>query len=99
MYYYGGEQNAYEPNGVVYTMKSRKTTTTERVEIAKRMIDKEMNYKTTAEYHQVLKWVQKICLNGEEALACKKRGVRTIHEINHKYSVKLSLYNTRLNMD
>ena len=53
--YYGGEQNTYEPNGVVYTMKSRKTTTTERVEISIRMIDKEMNYKTTVQYHQVLK--------------------------------------------
>ena len=98
MSYYGGEQNTYEPKGEVYTMKSLKTTTTERVEIAKRMIDKEMNYMTTAEYHQVLKWVQKICLNGEEALVCKDRGVRTIHEINHKNSVKLSLYNIRLNM-
>ena len=47
MSYYGGEQNTYEPNGVVYTMKSRKTTTTERVEISIQMIDKEMNYKTT----------------------------------------------------
>lgn len=86
VYYNGGEQLAYEPKGKVYTMKSRKTTTTERIEIAKRVIDKEMNYKTAAEYyqvpyHQVFNWVKKYLTEGEEALAFKKRGRVAIQEI------------------
>lgn len=86
VYYNGGEQIAYEPKGEVYTMKSRKTTLTERIEIVKRVIENEMDYKTAAEYyqvpyHQVFNWVKKVRLNGEESLKFKKRGRRALQEI------------------
>lgn len=86
VYYNGGEQIAYDPKGEVYTMKSRKTTLTERIEIVKWVIDHPMDYKGAAEqfdvpYHQVFNWVKKYLSEGEEAFAFKKRGRRAIHEI------------------
>jgi transposase len=79
VYYNGGEQKAYDPKGEVYTMKSRKTTLTERIEIVKWVIDHPMDYKGAAEqfdvpYHLVFNWVKKYLSEGEEALQFKKRG-------------------------
>lgn len=39
VHYNGGEQKAYDPKGEVYTMKSRKTTLTERIEIVRWVLD------------------------------------------------------------
>lgn len=79
VYYNSGEQKVYDPKGEVYTMKSRMTTLTERIEIVKWVIDHPMDYKGAAEqfdvpYHQVFNWVKKYLSEGEEALAFNKRG-------------------------
>ncbi len=86
VYYNGGEQKVYDPKGEVYTMKSRKTTVSERIEIVKWIIENEMNYKLAAEhyqvpYHQVFNWVKKYLSEGEEALEFKKRGRRAVQKI------------------
>jgi transposase-like protein len=61
------------------TMKSRKTTFEERLEIANWVLSNQMNYKEAAErygvtYALVYKWTKSYLDGGEEALEYKKRG-------------------------
>ncbi len=79
MYNEGIEINDYDPRGEVYTMKSRKTTFEERLEIVKWVISNDMNYKeaaskNTIRYALIYQWVQKYLKDGSEGLKHKKRG-------------------------
>ncbi len=81
MYYNGIEIKGYDPKGEVYTMKSRKTTFEERLEIVRWVIANDMNYKEAADqygikYALVYHWVQKYMQDGGEALNYKKRGAK-----------------------
>lgn len=63
----------------VCTMKSKKTTYEERLEIVKWIISNQMNYKEAANhygvtYALVYKWTRAYLKDGEEALKYKKRG-------------------------
>lgn len=85
-YYNGIELNNYDPKGEVYTMKSRKTTFEERLEIVKWIISNDMNYKEAASkfainYANVYKWTKAYLKDGVKALKYKKRGPK------HKSSV------------
>jgi transposase-like protein len=69
----------YDPKGEVYTMKSRKTTMEERLEIVLWVISNNMNYKEAAykyavKYAVIYQWVLKYLKEGKEALSYKKRG-------------------------
>ncbi len=79
MYYNGIEIKDYDPKGDIYTMKSRKTTFEERIEIVKWVIDNDMNYKVAADnnaikYALIYQWVQKYLKGGAEGLKHKTRG-------------------------
>lgn len=85
-YYNGIEIKNYKPRGDIYTMKSRKTTHKERVEIVEWVINNNMNYKEAAslngiKYALVYQWVQKYISNGPDALRLKKRGPNKKHSI------------------
>ncbi len=63
----------YTPRPEVYTMKARKTTYEERVEIVKACLENGLNYKETAalykvKYAQVYGWVQKYKKHGAPGL-------------------------------
>ena len=63
----------YNPKGDVYMKKGRKTTLDERLEIVKYCIEKDNDYKGTAElydvsYAQVYQWVKQYHQYGEEGL-------------------------------
>ena len=69
----------YKPMSEVYTMKSRKVSYEERIEIVNYCIANNYNYKCTADkyklpYSQVYTWVQKVKENGYESLVPKKKG-------------------------
>lgn len=86
-YYNGIENKDYDPKGEVYTMKSRKTTFEERLEIVKWVIANDMNYKEAADKHTikyalVYQWVKKYLKDGDKALEYKKRGPRTKSKID-----------------
>lgn len=86
-YYNGIEIKDYDPKGNVYTMKTRKTTFEERLEIVKCVIANDMNYKNTAEqygikYALVYQWVRKYMKDGADALKQKKRGPKLQSEID-----------------
>jgi len=76
----GIELKDYDPKGEVYTMKSRKTTYEERLEIVKWVIINNFNYKEAAEkygvkYASIYNWVQKYLVD-DTSLEYKKRGPR-----------------------
>lgn len=77
--YNGIELKVYDPKGDIYTMKSRKTTFEERLEIVKWVIANDMNYKEAANkfvnsYANIYKWTKTYISVGSEALIDKKRG-------------------------
>jgi len=77
--YNGIELKDYDPKGDVYTMKSRKTTFEERLDIVKWVIANDMNYKDAANkfvnsYANIYKWTKAYIAIGSEALIDKKRG-------------------------
>lgn len=79
MYYNGIEIRDYDPKGEIYTMKSRKTTFEQRIEIVKWVIDNNMNCKAAADnngikYALIYQWVQKYLKSGAEGLKHKTRG-------------------------
>tara|TARA_Y100000588_G_C14139938_1_gene875590 strand:+ start:398 stop:1102 length:705 start_codon:yes stop_codon:yes gene_type:complete len=83
----GVEIRDYEPKGAIYTMKSAKTTFEERLEIVRWVIDNDMNYKEAAhkngiKYSLVYQWVQKYMQKGPEALKYKKRGPKSVNELD-----------------
>jgi len=86
-WYNGIEIKDYDPKGDVYTMKSRKTTFEERLEIVKWVIENDMSYKNAADkysitYALVYKWTRAYIDKGAEALEYRKRGPRTKSEID-----------------
>ncbi|MEL7646968.1 MAG: transposase [Sedimentibacter sp.] len=86
-WYNGIENKDYDPKGDVYTMKSRKTTFEERVEIVKYVIENDMSYKNAADkysitYALVYKWTRAYIDKGLEALKYEKRGPKKKSEIN-----------------
>lgn len=83
----GIEIKSYDPKGDVYTMKARKTTYEERLEIVKWVISNDMNYKEAANqygvnYAIVYKWTRSYLEDGEESLQYKKRGPKGKNSIN-----------------
>ena len=69
----------YKPMSEVYTMKSRKVSYEERIEIVKYCIANNYDYKGTAykhnvPYSRVYTWVNKVKENGYESLEPKKKG-------------------------
>lgn len=86
-HYNGIENKNYDPKGEVYTMKSRRTTFEERLEIVKWVIAHDMNYKEAADkyaikYALIYQWVKKYLKDGDEALKHKKRGPRSKAKID-----------------
>lgn len=80
-YYNGMEQTDYYPRREDCTMESRQTTFEERLEIAKWVIDNDMNYneavkKYQVKYQAIYSWVRKYRESGAEALKYQKRGPR-----------------------
>lgn len=87
MYNNGIEIKDYDPKGDIYTMKSRKTTFEERLEIVKWVIANDMNYKEAAnkygiKYALVYKWTKDYTRNGISALEYKKRGPKPKSSVN-----------------
>ena len=83
----GIELKDYDPKGEVYTMKSRKTTYEERLEIVKWVIANNLNYKDAAEkygikYASIYQWVQKYLADDEASLEYRKRGPKGSSKIN-----------------
>lgn len=69
----GEEIKDYNPKSEVYSMKSRKTTIEERIEIVKYALDNNNDYKGAADkflvpYANVYKWVKMYNEQGEEGL-------------------------------
>ena len=69
----GIEITDYNPKGDVYTMKSRKTSFEERLEIVKYVLDNNNDYKGAADkygvpYANVYNWVKKYLEHGETGL-------------------------------
>jgi len=88
-WYNGIELKDYDPKGDVYTMKSRKTTFEERLEIVKWVIDNNMSYKDAADkygitYALVYKWTKAYIEKGPEALKYQKRGPKPKSEIDER---------------
>lgn len=86
-WYNGIEIEDYYPKGEVYTMKSRKTSFDERLEIVKWVIENNMNYKDAADkysitYALVYKWTKAYIDKGPEALKYEKRGPKKKSEID-----------------
>lgn len=98
-WYNGIEIVDYDPKGDVYTMKSRKTTFEERLEIVKWVIENDMSYKDAADkysitYALVYRWTRAYIDKGPEALRYQKRGPKPkpeIDEINLTEVEKLKL--------
>lgn len=86
-WYNGIEIKDYDPKGDVYTMKSRKTTFEERLEIVKWVIENNMSYKDAADkfsitYALVYKWTRAYIDKGPEALKYQNRGPKPKSEID-----------------
>lgn len=69
----GEESRSYSKKSEVYTMKSRKTTQAEKIEIVKDCLTNGLSYKETAEkyqvsYHNVYSWAQKYKKHGPDGL-------------------------------
>jgi transposase len=83
----GMEIKSYYPKGDVCTMKDRKTTYEERLEIVKGIISNDFNYKEAASryglnYALVYKWTRSYLKDGEESLQYKKRGPKGANSSN-----------------
>lgn len=81
LYNSGKEIKDYNPKGEVYTMKARRTTFEERLEIVKFVLDNNRNYKLAAEkyllpYSLIYNWTNKYLKYGEDSLKYQKKGPR-----------------------
>ena len=70
----GIEMTDYDPKGDVYTMKSRKTSFEERLEIVNYVLDNNFDYKGAADkygvpYANVYNWTKKYLKHGEAVLS------------------------------
>ena len=86
----GIEIKDYDPKGDVYTMKSRKTTLEERLEIVNYVLANNNDYKGAADkysvpYANVYNWVKKYNESGEDGLS-DSRGRPSSKEPNHELS-------------
>ena len=93
-WYNGMEIKDYMPKGDVYTMKSRKTTFEERLEIVKWVVENDMSYKDAADkygitYALVYKWTKTYIDKGPEALKYKKRGPKSKSEIDESFLTEI----------
>jgi transposase-like protein len=75
----GIEIRDYDPKHEVYTMKARKTTLDERIEIVEYCIANKQNYKLAADkysipYSLVYQWVHRYLKEGDTALGYSKKG-------------------------
>jgi len=92
----------YKPMSEVYTMKSRKVSYEERIEIVNYCISNKYDYKGTANkyqvpYSQVYIWVKKVEENGYESLKLQKKGPKPKYLVEPKTSEELlELENERL---
>ena len=69
----GEEMRSYSPKPEVYTMKGKKTTQAEKIEIVKDCLANGLSYKETAEkyhvsYNNVYSWIQKYKEHGPDGL-------------------------------
>lgn len=88
-WYNGIDIEDYDPKGDIYTMKSRKTTFEERLEIVIWVIENDLNYKLAADkfdikYALVYQWVKKYMKNGSEGLRHKKKGPKPKSEVDEE---------------
>lgn len=79
----------YKPMSEVYTMKSRKVSYEERIEIVNYCITSNYDYKRTADkynvpYSQVYTWTRKVKQNGYESLKPQKKGPKSNKLIESK---------------
>lgn len=86
-WYNGIEIKDYDPKGDVYTMKSRKTTFEDRLEIVNWVIENDMSYKNAADkysitYALVYRWTRAYIDKGPESLKYQKRGPKAKSQIN-----------------
>lgn len=93
VYNSGKELEDYDPKGEVYTMKARRTTFEERLEIVKYVLDYDKNYKQAAEkyllpYSLVYQWTQKYLERGEDSLKHQKKGPKPKDLIQYDLSEK-----------
>ena len=92
----------YKPMSEVYTMKSRKVSYEERIEIVNYCLANDYDYKSTANkynvpYSQVYTWVSKVKKNGYESLKLHKKGPKLKNLVEPKTSEELlELENERL---
>ena len=92
----------YKPMSEVYTMKSRKVSYEERIEIVNYCMSNDYDYKSTANkynvpYSQVYTWVKKVKENGYGALEPQKKGPKPKNIIQPKTPEDiLELENERL---
>ena len=92
----------YKPMSEVYTMKSRKVSYEERIEIVNYCITNDYDYKGAADkynvrYSQVYTWVKKVKENGYGALEPQKKGPKLKKLIQPKTPEELlELENERL---
>ena len=95
----------YKPMSEVYTMKSRKTSYEERIEIVNYCMSNDYDYKSTANkynvpYSQVYTWVKKVEENGYGALEPQKKGPKSKNVIQPKTPEDiLELENERLRIE
>ena len=92
----------YKPMSEVYTMKSRKVSYEERIEIVNYCMSNDYDYKSTSNkynvpYSQVYTWVKKVKGNGYGALEPQKKGPKPKNVIQPKTPKDiLELENERL---
>ena len=88
----GIEIKNYDPKGDVYTMKARKTTFEERLEIINYVIANDNDYKGAADkytvpYASVYQWVKKYNEHGEDGLK-DNRGRPSSHEPKQELTIE-----------
>lgn len=98
----GEEIRRYSPKPEVYTMKNRKTTQEERIQIVKDYIASGLSYKDTAEkyqvsYNNVYSWVQKYKKHGPDGLidGRGRRKPETIQTNEEKLQTELAALKAR----
>ena len=79
----------YKPMSEVYTMKSRKVSYEERIEIVNYCIANNYDYKGTADKYNVHTWVKKVKENGYESLKLQKKGPKSKYLVEPKTNEEL----------
>lgn len=95
------ELKDYDPKGDVYTMKSRKTTYEERLEIVEWVIENDMCYKKAADkysipYALVYKWTKTYLDKCPEALKYQKRGPKSKSNIDESNLTEVEILKLEL---